>query len=75
MFNVQDHGLIFWQENVKPEPTEGSIGGSQLKTPKVEGAKKVKRECAAGEVVDLTNRGRSPIRVPNPGEVIDLSDD
>ena len=65
------------QENVKPEPKEGSIGGSQLKTPKVEGVKKVKRERKVGEVVDLTNRGRSPIRVPAAlkGEVIDLSDD
>ena len=55
------------QEQVKPEP------GTQLKTPKVEGAKKVKREM--GEIIDLTNRGRSPIRVPVRGEVIDLSDD
>lgn len=60
---------------MKPEPTEGSGSGSQLKAPKVEGAKKVKRERAAGEVIDLTNRGRSPIRVPVRGEVIDLSDD
>lgn len=64
------------QENVKPEPTEGAVGGSRPKVPKVEGAKKVKRErAAAGEVIDLTNRGRSPIRVPVRGEVIDLSDD
>ncbi|VDB96167.1 unnamed protein product [Peniophora sp. CBMAI 1063] len=69
------------QENVKPEPS-----ASQSKTPKVEGAKKfesvkkegakkVKRERLDGEVIDLTNRGRSPIRVPVRGEVIDLSDD
>ena len=51
------------------------MGGSQVKVPKVEGARKVKREHGTGEIIDLTNRGRSPIRVPNPGEVIDLSDD
>ncbi|KZV68050.1 hypothetical protein PENSPDRAFT_687626 [Peniophora sp. CONT] len=62
-------------DDVKPEPTKGSVGDSQAKIPKVEGAKKVKRERVAGEVVDLTNRGRSPIRVPVKGEVIDLSDD
>ncbi|KZV68052.1 hypothetical protein PENSPDRAFT_687628 [Peniophora sp. CONT] len=62
-------------ENVKSEPTERSVDGSQPKVPKLEGAKKVKRERAAGEVIDLTNRGRSPIRVPVKGEVIDLSDD
>ncbi|VDB96168.1 unnamed protein product [Peniophora sp. CBMAI 1063] len=62
-------------ENVKPEPREASVGGSQPKTPKVEGAKKVKRERVPGEVVDLTNRAPSPIRVPVRGEVIDLSDD
>lgn len=64
-----------WQDNVKPEPTEGSASGLQFKTPKVEGVKKVKRERVAAEVVDLTNRARSPIRVPVKGEVIDLSDD
>ncbi|KZV68049.1 hypothetical protein PENSPDRAFT_754471 [Peniophora sp. CONT] len=62
-------------ENVKPEPTEGSVGGSQRKVPKVEGAKKVKSEGAMGDIIDLTNRGHSPIHVPVKGEVIDLSDD